>query len=270
MSNDAIGWYLAQIGRYPLLTASQEIALARQVRDGKEPMATRARRKLFLCNLRYVVSIAKVYSGSVKLMQLEDVIQHGNLGLNRAITGFDPERGYKFSTYARGWITQAILAGISEDEHTIRLPRDKRCDVQRVRRVAGELMRELGRNPTMAEIAEAANVPLSACELAVGISTKPASLDVNLSGSGSLVDLIPQPPTEDEDEHEAEAVVRLVPTLPERERMVLERNFGLRGYSRTTLSEIAEDLGVSRSMASLIKTKAINRLRANYARMLSA
>lgn len=268
MRNDAIGWYLTQIGRYPLLTAAQEISLARQIREGKEPQAERARRKLFLCNLRYVVSIAKRYAASVNLMQLEDLIQYGNIGLHKAISGFDPERGYKFSTYSRYWITQSIMDGISEDEHTIRLPRDKRTDVQRVRRTAGRLMHTLGRAPTMAEVAEAAGVPISTCELAAGISNRPASLDVPLEGSGTLLDMIPQ-------EVEPEDVVddwpvRLVPTLPERERIVVEKHYGLRGYRATTLSTIASDLGVSRSMVSLIKERAIKRLRSNYARMLSA
>lgn len=268
MNNDAIGWYLEQVARYPLLTPSQEISLARQVRKGKEPAASRARRKLFVCNLRYVVSIAKRYTAVVTLMQLEDVIQHGNLGLHKAITGFDPERGYRFSTYSRFWIIQSIMDGISEDEHTIRLPRDKRTDVQRVRRIAAKMMNTLGRAPTMTEVSEAAKVPISTCELAVGISNRPASLDVPLEGSGTLLDLIPQE-VEVEDEID-DWPIRLVPTLPERERMVLERHYGLRGYSAASLTTIALDMGVSRSMASQIKDRAIRRLRSNYARMLSA
>lgn len=268
MGNDIISWYLEQVGRYPLLTPSQEITLARQVQEGKEPMAGRARQKLFVCNLRYVISVAKRYARAVSVMQLEDVIQHGNIGLHKAISGFDPERGYRFSTYSRYWIIQSIMDGISEDEHTIRLPRDKRTEVQRVRRTASRLISALGRSPTMTEVAEAADVPISTCELAAGISNRPASLDVELEGKGTLLDLIPQ---EVEAENDIDDwPIRLVPTLPERERIVLERHYGLRGYRATTLTTIASDLGVSRSMVSLIKERAIKRLRFNYVRMLSA
>lgn len=269
MSSDSIGWYLTQIGRYPLLTPSQEISLAKQVRAGKEPAASRARRKLFLCNLRFVVNVAKRYARGVKSLQLEDLIQHGNLGLHKAVDRFDPERGYKFSTYSRHWIVQSILSGISEEDHAIRLPRDKRSDVHRVRKVAGQLIQQLGRSPTMEEIARAADVPVTTCELAAGISNHPASLDVELPGSGTIMDLIESPNDADDDE-DREWPVRLVPTLPERERIVVERYYGLMGYSQTPMTQIAADLGVSRTMVGMIRDRALNRLRLNYARMLSA
>jgi RNA polymerase sigma factor (sigma-70 family) len=270
VSRDSIGWYLTQIGRYPLLTPSQEISLAKQVQAGKEPAAARARRKLFLCNLRFVVNVAKRYARGVKSLQLEDLIQHGNLGLHKAVDRFDPERGYKFSTYSRHWIVQAILSGISEEEHAIRLPRDKRADVYRVRRAAGKLIQQLGRTPTMEEVAKVAEVPVTTCELAAGISNHPTSLDVELPGSGTLMDLIESPGGTDDDEEDREWPVRLVPTLPERERMVVERYYGLMGYPQTPMTQIAADMGVSRTMISLIRDRALNRLRMNYARMLSA
>lgn len=243
--------------------------LAKQVQSGIEPQATKARTKLFLCNLRYVINIAKTFANSVRCMQLEDLIQHGNLGLNRAITTFDPERGYKLSTYSRHWILQGIMSGISDEEYAIRLPRERRYDVQRVRKVTVELLHKLGRNPTMAEITEAAKVPAFVCELAAGVSNRPTSLDVPINELHTLADLIPEDKPYD-DSAELPNPASLLPMLPERERMVVERYYGLNGTEPVPMLRIAEHLGVSRARVAQIKDKAVQRLRRNYMRMLSA
>ena len=269
MASDSIGWYLARVARYPLLTGAQEIMLARQLQSETGRVAARARRKLFLCNLRYVVSIAKKYAASTKFMQLEDLIQYGNIGLDRAISGFDPERGYKLSTYARAWITQSIIDGIHKDEYTIRMPQNRRVELRKIRRASAILMGKLGRVPSVEEIAKAVDLPVSLCELLAGHEPRPVSLDAELPGSGTIGDLIPAEST-DGDEELDYGPLKLVPTLPERERIVVERHYGLMGYKRTPLSQIASDLGISRSMVTLIKTKALNRLRFNYSLMSSA
>lgn len=260
-------WYFSQISRYPLLTPSQEIQLARQVHEGREPAASRARRKLFLSNLRYVVSIAKKYARTLRTMHLDDIIQYGNLGLNRAITSFDPERGYKFATYSRYWIIQSIMVGIGNDEYLIRLPRDKRQQIASAKRAVANLHQKLGRLPTMEEIKELAGVDSSLIELANNIARHPASLDMELEGSGTLVDLIA---TEGGEDPADDSPIRLLPSLPEDERLVLERYYGLKGQKPKLLSEIATDLGVSRSRAGQIKQRAIRRLRRNYILTLSA
>jgi RNA polymerase primary sigma factor len=258
-----MNWYLERIGRYPLLTPSQEIELARQVQAGREPMASRARRKLFLCNLRFVVKVAKVYAKSVHFLELEDMIQHGNIGLSRAIDKFDPERGYKFSTYAHHWIMQSITAAISREEHVIRIPRDKRNQINHVKRVTSQLAQQLGRNPTLGEIAQEAGTTENACRAAALHSMRTSSLD-----SGAILSAVPADlPDQDDDGPE---ISTLLPVLPENERIIIQRYYGLAGCDPSRMAQIGDELGLSPSRISQLKQKALQRLRRAYALTLSA
>lgn len=258
-----MNWYLEQIGKYPLLTASQEIELARQVQAGREPMASRARRKLFLCNLRFVVKVAKGYARTVHFLDLEDVIQHGNIGLSRAIEKFDPERGYKFSTYAHHWIMQGITSAISKEEHVIRIPKDKRNQINHIKRVTSQLVQQLGRNPTLSEIAQEAGTTEDTCRAAALHSMRTASLD-----AGAILSAVPADSLDQDDD--GPEISTLLPVLPENERIIIQRYYGLAGCSPSHMAQIGDELGLSPSRISQLKQKALERLRRAYTLTLSA
>lgn len=270
MSSDNLGWYLNQIGRYPLLTPKQEIILARQIKGDNKRVAERARRKLFTSNLRYVVNLSRRFQARVTSMDLLDLIQYGNMGLSLAVDKFDSERGYRFSTYARDWICQAIRRGIGCDEYLVRVPINRLEQILRVRRTTADLVSELGRNPTHQEIAAAADVPMAALQIAAVHGKQHYSLDAYQgSGDGDITPLDRLASPEQPDSIDPSFATDALNLLPERERLVLARYYGL-GQEATTMTAIANDLGIGRERVRHIKDRALSRIRLYMNQRLSA
>jgi RNA polymerase primary sigma factor len=262
-SNDPVRVYLREIGKVPLLTAEEEVALAKRIE--RRDMA--AKRRLIEANLRLVVSTAKRHVG--RGLPLLDLIQEGNLGLMRAVEKFDYRRGFKFSTYATWWIRQAVSRAIADQARTIRIPVhmvDKISGVSRVRR---HLTLELGREPTPEEIAaEMESTPQQIREI-LKISQEPVSLEtpVGEDQDVQLGDFI-----EDRDAvepHQAvseimrsEELSQALSTLTQRERKVIELRFGLKGEHPCTLEQVGQIFGVTRERIRQIEAKTLAKLKA--------
>ncbi len=259
----ALASYLSDIQRYPLLTREEEADLGRRIREGD----TAAREKLVRSNLRFVVSIAKRYAGNG--VPLEDLVNDGNLGLIRAAERFDPERGYKFISYAVWWIRQAILHSLSETPRLVRLPMNRVSLAQHATRTARELEQSLGRAPGVDEIARELSVKPSEVEEVLTFSRTHMSLDARVgdeADDAAFVDQI-------EDEMSAspdEGVMadglkrdlhRALETLTDRERTILNRYYGLDGKDPMTLEQIGGQLGYTRERIRQIKEVAIDKLR---------
>ncbi|MGH7858661.1 MAG: sigma-70 family RNA polymerase sigma factor [Candidatus Binatia bacterium] len=260
---DLVRLFLNEIGRYPLLTADQEIALAKRIEKGDDE----ARRQMILSNLRLVVSIAKRYQGHG--LPLLDLIQEGMLGLIRGVEKFDWRLGYKFSTYGTWWIRQAIGRAIHNHARTIRLPAHL---VERERKVfAAErhLSAELGRQPTEAEIAEHAKLSMRELRQLRHAARAVTSLDAPVGDEGdtSLGDILaPEGARSDaasEELHssiERESLHQAVNELPEGEREVIALRFGLHGGDPKTLQEVAEELDSTRDRVRRLERDALDRL----------
>jgi RNA polymerase primary sigma factor len=251
--------YLDRIGKWRQLTRGGEIALSRRVRRGDE----QARKEFIERNLRLVVAIAKRYRGAG--LPFEDLIQEGNLGLMKAVEKFDPERGYRFSTYATWWIRQAVGRAVSDKGRTIRLPVQAGERVRKVKRAAGELSVGLGRQPTDEEVAGRLGWTAGEVRLVKEIIPDAASLDEPLSdeeGASSLGDFV----AEDAASEAPDAVVvreveearlrEAVRRLPEKARYVLVRRYGLDHREPPTLAEIARELGISRERVRQLQHEA--------------
>ncbi len=286
---DPVRLYLNEIGRVDLLTAEEEVDLAKRVDAATaaalvldsmvelgptqrarlrriERVGQHARSALIEANLRLVVSIAKRYVGRGQL--LPDLIQEGNLGLLRAVEKFDYTRGYKFSTYATWWIRQMINRSIADQSRTIRIPVHLVEAMNRIRRIERGLVQQLGREPTIEEVAHAVELPVSRVEEFRRLAIDPASLDAPIGeeGDSSMSDLI-----EDRDATlpaEAAAYMLLQQHLAEvleelnaRERTVIERRFGLDGAPVRTLEQVGEELGLTRERIRQIESKALAKLR---------
>ena len=245
---ELVASYLERVGRKKLLPPEEEIDLGRRVRAGDET----ARIELIERNLRLVVSVAKRYSGMG--LPFEDLIQEGNIDLMKAVNRFDPERGYRFSTYATWWIRQAIGRAVADKGRTIRLPVHAYEKLARLRRANAELAMELGRKPTNEETAR--RLGWRAREVRFILESSQNSISLNRpaaseEGNSELGDFL-----EDEDASERLEVVAdrievrclwdALVQLPERERRVLVRSYGLDGRERATLRELAEELALSR------------------------
>ncbi|MEU5863206.1 sigma-70 family RNA polymerase sigma factor [Nonomuraea sp. NPDC047529] len=281
---DPLGMYLKQIGKNPLLSAADEVDLARRieaglyaghligrgdgtpelehlVRDGR-----RAKDELIRSNLRLVVAAAKRYA--FRGLPLLDVIQEGNLGLIRAVEKFDYTRGYKFSTYGMWWIRQAIERGIHDKSRTVRLPIRVGEELSRLLRVERQLAADLGRDPTDGELARSAALPSGQVAALRGLGQDVVSLDlpVGESGESRIADLIA-----DEDgmgvqevaEHRAMSadVREVVTSLPPREAFVIKLRYGLTGQKAQSHSEIADRLGLTRERVRQLEKQALKRLR---------
>ena len=262
-TNDPVRMYLKEIGKVPLLTAEEEVSLAKRIE--RHDMA--AKRKLVEANLRLVVSIAKRYVG--RGMLFLDLIQEGNLGLIRAVEKFDYRKGYKFSTYATWWIRQAITRAIADQARTIRIPVHMVETINKLIRVQRQLLQDVGREPTPEEIAaEMGTTPQKVREI-LKISQEPVSLETPIGEEedSQLGDFI-----EDEDAAipveavseimQKEELRAVLGTLTHRERKVIELRFGLTGEHPRTLEEVGQKFGVTRERIRQIEAKTLAKLKA--------
>ena len=282
--SDSMTWYLASIGREPLLTPAEEIELGNQVqvmmelveqkRDDYSPqerklikVGRRSKERMMKANLRLVVSVAKKYQG--KGMELLDLIQEGSLGLERAVEKFDPTRGYKFSTYAFWWIRQSMTRAIACQSRTIRLPVHLSERLTAIRRVSLDLAHKLGAMPSRQEIAEALNMPVQELDSLLRQALTTSSLDAPINadeGRSFLGDLIADVSAEEPLEQvergmHQEQLGRWLGHLTDQEREVLALRFGLDGKERHTLAEIGRLLDVSRERVRQVELKALRKLR---------
>jgi RNA polymerase primary sigma factor len=260
--DDTVKMYLKDIGRIPLLSADEEIELAKKMADGDEE----ARRKLSEANLRLVVSIAKKYMG--RGMLFLDLIQEGNLGLMKAVEKFDYERGYKFSTYATWWIRQAITRAIADQARTIRIPVHMVETINKQVRVSRRLLQEFGREPTPEEIAKEMGVDEARVREILKIAQDPVSLETPIGEEedSHLSDFIEddqnKSPSDTVDSLALkEQLVGLLNTLTPREEKVLRLRYGLDDGRPRTLEEVGKEFNVTRERIRQIEAKALRKLR---------
>ena len=257
---DGLTLFMSRAGRYPLLTAAQEVVLAKRIERGD----AQAKELMINSNLRLVISIAKKYQGQG--LPLFDLVQEGVIGLNRAAEKFDWRRGFKFSTYATWWIRQACQRGVSGQSATIRIPthvNERRAKIARARR---RLELELGRAPTREELSDATDLPLKHVDEALDAAEAPVSLNraVGSSEEGELGDLLKDPSASDPAEEATAAVERqeirdAVEGLPERERRLIELRFGFDGEP-ASLERIGKELGLSRERVRQLEADAFERI----------
>jgi RNA polymerase primary sigma factor len=261
---DPVRLYLREISRAPLLSSQQEFALARAINEGD----FEATQKFVLANLRLVVSIAKKYVG--RGLTLLDLIQEGNMGLLRAVHKFDPERGFKFSTYATWWIRQAILRAISEQSRTIRLPAHIGEAMGRVAQVSQDLHQKLGRTPKAEEIGKELGIEGSRVREILRAAQTPVSLEAPVgdeSEENQLRDFVRDETSAAPEEMAAQTLLKqemsdvLDDVLTERERIVLQLRFGLGNGHQYPLEKVGEHLGVTRERVRQIEAEALRKLR---------
>ena len=259
---DPVSMYLKEIGKVPLLTADEEIELAKRMEEGDEE----AKKRLAEANLRLVVSIAKRYVG--RGMLFLDLIQEGNLGLIKAVEKFDYNKGFKFSTYATWWIRQAITRAIADQARTIRIPVHMVETINKLVRVSRQLLQELGREPTPEEIAERMEIPVERVREILKISQEPVSLETPIgeeedSHLGDFIqdDNVPVPADAAAFTLLKEQLVEVLGTLTEREQKVLKLRFGLVDGRARTLEEVGREFSVTRERIRQIEAKALRKLR---------
>ena len=251
---------MASAGRYPLLTAAEEVALAKRVERGDQA----AKERMINSNLRLVISIAKRYQN--RNMPLGDLFQEGVIGLNRAVEKFDWRRGFKFSTYATWWIRQACQRAVSGQSATIRIPTHVHERRVKLTRAANRLEAKLGREPTREELAEATQLSLQHVDEALDVADAPVSLNRGIGGEedAELGDLFADPEALDPAEEATDSMRRLeirraVASLPERERRILELRFGFDGPP-ASLEAIGKELGLTRERVRQLEASAFEKL----------
>ena len=259
---DPVRMYLKEIGKVSLLTADEEIELAKRMEQGDED----AKKRLAEANLRLVVSIAKRYVG--RGMLFLDLIQEGNLGLIKAVEKFDYRKGYKFSTYATWWIRQAITRAIADQARTIRIPVHMVETINKLIRVSRQLLQELGREPTPEEIAEEMKMPVDRVREILKISQEPVSLETPIgeeedSHLGDFIqdDNVPVPADAAAFTLLKEQLIEVLGTLTERQHKVLRLRFGLYDGRARTLEEVGKEFNVTRERIRQIEAKALRKLR---------
>ena len=259
---DPVRMYLKEIGKVPLLSAEEEIELAKRMELGDQE----AKKRLAEANLRLVVSIAKRYVG--RGMLFLDLIQEGNLGLIKAVEKFDYRKGYKFSTYATWWIRQAITRAIADQARTIRIPVHMVETINKLIRVSRQLLRELGREPTPEEIAKEMDMPVERVREILKISQEPVSLETPIgeeedSHLGDFIqdDNVPVPADAAAFTLLKEQLEEVLGTLTEREQKVLTLRFGLEDGRARTLEEVGKEFNVTRERIRQIEAKALRKLR---------
>lgn len=260
--DDPVRMYLKEIGKVPLLTAEEEIDLAKRMEDGDEF----AKRKLCEANLRLVVSIAKRYVG--RGMLFLDLIQEGNLGLIKAVEKFDWRKGYKFSTYATWWIRQAITRAIADQARTIRIPVHMVETINKLIRVSRQLLQELGREPSPEEIAQEMDMTVEKVRDILKIAQEPVSLETPIGEEedSHLGDFIPDDDAPAPAEAAAfsmlkEQLIEVLDTLTPREQKVLKLRFGLEDGRARTLEEVGKKFDVTRERIRQIEAKALRKLK---------
>ena len=260
--DDPVRMYLKEIGKVPLLSADQEIELAKRMEQGDQE----AKKKLAEANLRLVVSIAKRYVG--RGMLFLDLIQEGNLGLIKAVEKFDYTKGYKFSTYATWWIRQAITRAIADQARTIRIPVHMVETINKLMRVSRQLLQDLGRDPQPEEIAKRMEMPVAKVREIMKISQEPVSLETPIGEEedSHLGDFIPDEDIPVPAEAAAftllkEQLIEVLDTLTEREQKVLRLRFGLDDGRARTLEEVGKEFSVTRERIRQIEAKALRKLR---------
>lgn len=260
--DDPVRMYLKEIGKVPLLSADEEIELAKRMEKGE----SEAKRRLAEANLRLVVSIAKRYVG--RGMLFLDLIQEGNLGLIKAVEKFDYRKGYKFSTYATWWIRQAITRAIADQARTIRIPVHMVETINKLIRVSRQLLQELGREPLPEEIAKEMNMSVDKVREIMKISQEPVSLETPIGEEedSHLGDFIPDDDAPAPAEAAAftllkEQLIDVLDTLTPREEKVLRLRFGLDDGRARTLEEVGKEFNVTRERIRQIEAKALRKLR---------
>lgn len=261
-SLDATQLYLGEIGYSPLLTAEEEVYFARRALKGCEA----SRKRMIVSNLRLVVKIARRYNN--RGLALLDLVEEGNLGLIRAVEKFDPERGFRFSTYATWWIRQTIERAIMNQTRTIRLPIHVVKELNVYLRAARELAQKLDHEPTAEEIAEALDKPVEDVTKMLRLNERITSVDTPIGGENdkALLDIIPDQnecgPEENLQDSDIKAsIVKWLEELNPKQREVLARRFGLLGYEPSTLEDVGAEIGLTRERVRQIQVEALRRLR---------
>ena len=263
--DDPVRMYLKEIGKVPLLTADEEIEIAKKMLEGG-PDAEAAKKKLAEANLRLVVSIAKRYVG--RGMLFLDLIQEGNLGLIKAVEKFDYTKGFKFSTYATWWIRQAITRAIADQARTIRIPVHMVETINKLIRVSRQLLQEKGREPQPEEIAEAMGISVEKVREIIKIAQEPVSLETPIgeeeeSHLGDFIQDDDAPPPAEAASFTLmkEQLMSVLDTLTPREKKVLSLRFGLEDGRQRTLEEVGQEFNVTRERIRQIEAKALRKLR---------
>lgn len=259
---DATQMYLSEIGFSPLLTAEEEVYYSRLALKGDES----GRKRMIESNLRLVVKIARRYIN--RGLSLLDLIEEGNLGLIRAVEKFDPERGFRFSTYATWWIRQTIERAIMNQTRTIRLPIHVVKELNACLRAARELSQKLDHEPTAEEIAQWLDKPVSDVERLMRLNERTTSVDVPLGHDSdtTLLDTIPDNNISDpaellQNDDIRDSIMEWMGELSEKQREVVARRFGLGGYESSTLEEVGREIGLTRERVRQIQVEALKRLR---------
>ncbi|MCD6059968.1 MAG: polymerase sigma factor RpoS [Moraxellaceae bacterium] len=259
---DATQLYLNEIGFSPLLSAEEEVYYARRARQGIES----ARKRMIESNLRLVVKIARRYVN--RGLSLLDLIEEGNLGLIHAVEKFDPERGFRFSTYATWWIRQTMERALMNQTRTVRLPIHVVKELNVYLRAARELSHKLDHEPSAEEIARLLDRPVEDVQRMLGLNERVSSIDAPVAGDSektlaeTLADMtIPDPATQVQDEDMRVNLDLWLDELPEKQREVLARRFGLRGHEVATLEEVGEEIGLTRERVRQIQVDGLRRLR---------
>ena len=265
VSDDSVRLYLREIGKIPLLTGDEELELAQKVKEGDK----RAKDKMAEANMRLVVSIAKRYSG--RGLDFLDLIQEGNTGLLRAVEKFDPDKGFKFSTYATWWIRQAITRAIADQARVIRIPVHMVETINKLLRTQRRMTQELNREPTMDELAKELDMEPSKIEYVMKIKQDIHSLDAGVGRDGEEEDSVLGDFIEDEDsttpEESAsnqllkEQVQAILSSLSDREQKIVKMRFGLDNGKSHTLEEVGQEFAVTRERIRQIEAKALAKLR---------
>jgi len=266
VSDDSVRLYLREIGKIPLLSAEEELALAQRVKDGDK----KAKDKMAEANMRLVVSIAKRYSG--RGLDFLDLIQEGHTGLLRAVEKFDPDKGFKFSTYATWWIRQAITRAIADQARTIRIPVHMVETINKLLRTQRRMTQDLNREPTIEELAKELDMEPDKVEYVMKIKQDISSLDAGVGRDGEedgesvLGDFIEDEDTISPEEAASnellkEQVQDLLGTLSDREQKIIRMRFGLDNGKSHTLEEVGQEFAVTRERIRQIEAKALAKLR---------